>query len=149
VLLVDNFANTADICRFKHRHSRLGSCVAFNLPRNPHNVFTNLEETLPRDRLLPPVPAEVNKEETLTQTYKNLDAVVSLVEILQSSLSQFAVRGHSMERGGSRRPKACRAVRFRTQTERGSSLSRCYHHSTEFGVGPGDSPINVSTANPS
>ncbi|KAF8481813.1 NAD-P-binding protein [Russula ochroleuca] len=57
--------------------------------RNPHKVYAQLKETLPRDHLLPPVPVDVTREETLAQAFENADAVVSLVGILQGSPAQF------------------------------------------------------------
>jgi NADH dehydrogenase len=57
--------------------------------RNPHHLYAKLNETLPRDHLLPPVPADVTKAETLTHAFENADAVVSLVGILQGSPTQF------------------------------------------------------------
>jgi uncharacterized protein YbjT (DUF2867 family) len=57
--------------------------------RNPHNVHSRLEETLPKDHLLPPVPVDVTREETLAQAFENADAVVSLVGILHGSSAQF------------------------------------------------------------
>ena len=57
--------------------------------RNPHNIHVKLQETLPGDHLLPPVPVDVTKGETLTQAFENADAVVSLVGILQGSPAQF------------------------------------------------------------
>jgi uncharacterized protein YbjT (DUF2867 family) len=44
---------------------------------------------LPKEHLLPPVPVDVTKKDTLTQAFENADAVVSLVGILQGSLAQF------------------------------------------------------------
>ncbi len=57
--------------------------------RNPNNVYAKLKETLPQDHLLPPVPVDVTKGETLTQAFQNADAVISLVGILQGSAAQF------------------------------------------------------------
>jgi len=57
--------------------------------RNPHNVYAKLKETLPGGHLLPPVPVDVTKGETLPQAFENADAVVSLVGILQGSPAQF------------------------------------------------------------
>lgn len=57
--------------------------------RDPHRLYAKLDETLPRDHLLPPVPADVTKAETLTRAFENADAVVSLVGILQGSPTQF------------------------------------------------------------
>jgi len=57
--------------------------------RNPHNLYTKLKETLPEDHLLPPVPVDVTKGETLAQAFENADAVVSLVGILHGSPAQF------------------------------------------------------------
>jgi dTDP-4-dehydrorhamnose reductase len=90
-------ANTVDIC--------IGSNIATAISRannasgafrrvqvasrDPHSIYAKLHETLPRDHLLPPVPVDVTKAETLTQAFENADAVVSLVGILQGSLSQF------------------------------------------------------------
>ena len=48
-----------------------------------------MKETLPQDHLLPPVPVDVTKGETLTQAFQNADAVISLVGILQGSAAQF------------------------------------------------------------
>lgn len=57
--------------------------------RNPHNVYTKLKETLPEGHLLPPVPVDITKGETLVQAFENADAVVSLVGILHGSPAQF------------------------------------------------------------
>ncbi|KAI9507808.1 NAD-P-binding protein [Russula earlei] len=57
--------------------------------RCPHKVDAKLKETLPQDHLLPPIPVDVTKQETLTEAFDNADAVVSLVGILQGSLAQF------------------------------------------------------------
>ena len=57
--------------------------------RNPHNIYAKLKETLPEDHLLPPVPVDVTKGETLAQAFENADAVVSLVGILHGSPAQF------------------------------------------------------------
>ena len=57
--------------------------------RNPHKVYAKLKETLPQDHLLPPVPVDVTRAETLAQAFENADAVVSLVGILQGSPAQF------------------------------------------------------------
>ena len=57
--------------------------------RNPRKIYAGLKETLPQDHLLPPVPVDVTKEETLMQAFENVDAVVSLVGILQGSPAQF------------------------------------------------------------
>ena len=57
--------------------------------RNPHNIYAKLKETLPGDHLLPPVPVDVTRAETLTQAFENADAVVSLVGILRGSPAQF------------------------------------------------------------
>ena len=57
--------------------------------RNPRKIYAGLKETLPQDHLLPPVPVDVTKEETLMQAFENADAVVSLVGILQGSPAQF------------------------------------------------------------
>ena len=57
--------------------------------RSPHKLYAELKRTLPQDHLLPPVPIDVSKEETLAQAFENADAVVSLVGILQGSPAQF------------------------------------------------------------
>ena len=57
--------------------------------RNPHNVYAKLKATLPEGHLLPPVPVDVTKGETLAQAFENADAVVSLVGILHGSPAQF------------------------------------------------------------
>jgi uncharacterized protein YbjT (DUF2867 family) len=57
--------------------------------RNPHGVYAELKKTLPQNHLLPPVPVDITKGETLTQAFENADAVVSLVGILQGSPAQF------------------------------------------------------------
>lgn len=57
--------------------------------RSPHKVYAELKRTLPQDHLLPPVPVDVTKRETLDQAFENADAVVSLVGVLQGSPAQF------------------------------------------------------------
>lgn len=57
--------------------------------RNPYKIYTKLKETLPEDHLLPPVPVDVTKRETLSQAFVNADAVISLVGILHGSPAQF------------------------------------------------------------
>ena len=57
--------------------------------RNPQKIYARLKETLPQDHILPPVPVDVTREETLMQAFENADAVVSLVGILQGSPAQF------------------------------------------------------------
>jgi NADH dehydrogenase len=57
--------------------------------RDPNGVHAKLKETLPQDHLLPPVPSDITRAETLTQAFQNADAVVSLVGILQGSPAQF------------------------------------------------------------
>lgn len=44
---------------------------------------------LPEDHLLPPVPVDVTKGETLARAFENADAVVSLVGILHGSPARF------------------------------------------------------------
>jgi uncharacterized protein YbjT (DUF2867 family) len=48
-----------------------------------------MKETLPQDHLLPPIPVDVTKKDTLTEAFSNADAVVSLVGILRGSPAQF------------------------------------------------------------
>jgi dTDP-4-dehydrorhamnose reductase len=57
--------------------------------RDPQRVYRKLKETLPHDHLLPPVPVDITRRDTLTQAFENADAVVSLVGILQGSPAQF------------------------------------------------------------
>jgi nucleoside-diphosphate-sugar epimerase len=57
--------------------------------RDPHKIFNKLKETLPQDHLLPPIPVDVTKKDTLTEAFLNADAVVSLVGILRGSPAQF------------------------------------------------------------
>ncbi|KAI0257006.1 NAD-P-binding protein [Lactifluus subvellereus] len=57
--------------------------------RDPDRVYRKLKETLPQDHLLPPVPVDVTKRDTLTHAFDNADAVVSLVGILHGSPAQF------------------------------------------------------------
>ena len=57
--------------------------------KSPDPVHTELKKTLPQDHLLPPVPVDVTKEETLKKAFEDADAVVSLVGILQGSPAQF------------------------------------------------------------
>jgi uncharacterized protein YbjT (DUF2867 family) len=57
--------------------------------RDPHKIFRKLKETLPQDHLLPPIPVDVTKKDTLTEAFLNADAVVSLVGVLRGSSAQF------------------------------------------------------------
>ena len=57
--------------------------------RDPHNAYAKLKETLPEEHLLPPVPVDATKRESLAQAFENADAVVSLVGILHGSPAQF------------------------------------------------------------
>ncbi|KAH9965124.1 NAD-P-binding protein [Lactifluus volemus] len=57
--------------------------------RDPHKIFKKMKEKLPQDDLLPPIPVDVTKKDTLTEAFLNADAVVSLVGILRGSPAQF------------------------------------------------------------
>ena len=57
--------------------------------RDPRRIHQKLNQTLPKEHLLPPVPVDVTKRDTLTQAFENADAVVSLVGILQGTPAQF------------------------------------------------------------
>ena len=53
--------------------------------RKPEKIWHSLGYIIPQDRLLPPVPIDITKKETIPPAFENADVVVSLVGIMYGS----------------------------------------------------------------
>ncbi|KAF8807810.1 NAD(P)-binding protein [Phlegmacium glaucopus] len=57
--------------------------------RKPEKTWHSLRSVILQDRLLPPVPVDITKKETLPPAFENADVVVSLVGIMHGSTQDF------------------------------------------------------------
>ncbi|TFY83552.1 hypothetical protein EWM64_g462 [Hericium alpestre] len=57
--------------------------------RRPERIHSSLETKMPRDHLLPPVPVDITKAETIAPAFEGADTVVSMVGILNGTPEQF------------------------------------------------------------
>ncbi|KAG5353661.1 hypothetical protein C0989_003798 [Termitomyces sp. Mn162] len=57
--------------------------------RHPNKVHNILKNTIPQDRLLPPVSLDITKPETLPLAFRNANVVISLVGVLNGSPKAF------------------------------------------------------------
>ncbi|KAH0590999.1 hypothetical protein H2248_001110 [Termitomyces sp. 'cryptogamus'] len=57
--------------------------------RHPNKVHNILKNTIPQDRLLPPVSLDITKPETLPLAFHNANVVISLVGVLNGSPKAF------------------------------------------------------------
>ncbi|KAG6832560.1 hypothetical protein H0H92_000189 [Tricholoma furcatifolium] len=57
--------------------------------RRPDKIYNILKNSIPKDRLLPPVPLNVTKPETLLPAFRDADVIVSLVGVLNGPLNAF------------------------------------------------------------
>lgn len=57
--------------------------------RKPDKLHTSLKRIIPEDALLPPVPLNITKPESLIPAFKDADVVVSLVGLMHGSPRDF------------------------------------------------------------
>ena len=57
--------------------------------RKPERIWNSLRSIVPQDRLLPAVPVDITKKETIPPAFENANVVVSLVGIMHGSAQDF------------------------------------------------------------